>query len=155
MSVVIDSNDTKLEPAQILMEFAGNYNNTEYPTEVVTAALLKEITIPDTDLVQFGNTVFIGHRGKGKKKHMMQGRGLTVDTAQNFVAAGLKYFTHMQKMGITKFVSEYDGPMYDSAFKAWKQYADRRDTKIAVGRLANGSSKAFVDLGKIPLSEEV
>ena len=85
----------------------------------------------------------------------MQGRGLTVDTAQNFIAAGLKYFTHMQKMGITKFVSEYDGPMYDSAFKAWKQYADRRDTKIAVGRLANGSSKAFVDLGKIPLSEEV
>jgi len=37
MSTVIDSKITQLEPAQIITEFAGNYNSTEYPTEVVLA----------------------------------------------------------------------------------------------------------------------
>jgi|TARA_B110000305_G_scaffold227129_1_gene275473 hypothetical protein len=153
MSTVIDSKITQLEPAQIITEFAGNYNSTEYPTEVVLASIMKEITMPDTDLVQFGNTAFIGHRGKGKDKHKMVGRGLTVDTAQNFISAGLKYFTYMQEKGITNYITQYDGPIYDKAFEVWKRYVDKGDSKLAVGRLADGNSQAYIFLGKTPLSE--
>jgi len=150
MSTVIDSKVTQLEPAQIITEFAGNYNSTEYPTEVVLASIMKEITMPDTDLVQFGNTAFIGHRGKGKDKHKMVGRGLTVDTAQNFVSAGFKFFDHLKELGITNYITQYDGPMYDKAFEVWKRQADKDNagTKIAVGRLANGNSQAYVSLAK-------
>tara|TARA_R110000796_G_scaffold250726_1_gene380309 strand:+ start:47 stop:514 length:468 start_codon:yes stop_codon:yes gene_type:complete len=153
MATVIDSNKTQLEPAQIMMEFAANYNSTEYPTEVVTVALMKEITMPDVDLVQFGNTAFIGHRGKGENENLMWGRGLTVDTAQNFITAGLKYFNHLQELGIERYVTDYDGDIYDSAFKTWKRYTDKGDSKIAVGRKASGDSRAYVTLGEIPLSE--
>ena len=152
MTTVIDSKETQLEPAQIIIEFAENYNSTEYPVEVVTAAIMKEITLPNVDLVQFGNTAFIGHRGKGKNEDLMWGRGLTVDTAQNFIVAGLKYFTHLQNLGVKRYVSDYDGPVYDNAFRAWKRYADRVDTKIAVGRTADGNSRAYVTLGELPLS---
>jgi len=150
MSTVIDSKVTQLEPAQIITEFAGNYNSTEYPTEVVLASIMKEITMPDTDLVQFGNTAFIGHRGKGKDKHKMVGRGLTVDTAQNFVSAGFKFFDHLKELGITNYITQYDGPIYDKAFEVWKRQADKDNagTKIAVGRLANGNSQAYVSLAK-------
>jgi len=150
MSTVIDSKVTQLEPAQIITEFAGNYNSTEYPTEVVLASIMKEITMPDTDLVQFGNTAFIGHRGKGKDKHKMVGRGLTVDTAQNFVSAGFKFFDHLKELGITNYITQYDGPIYDKAFEVWKRQADKDNagTKIAVGRLANGNSQAYVSLTK-------
>jgi hypothetical protein len=103
-------------------------------------------------MVQIGNTVFIGHRGKGENKDLMYGRALNIDTAQNFVANGLKYFTHMQKIGVKRYVSDYDGAIYDSAFKAWKRYADKLDTKIAVGRKATGGSRAYVTLGKLPLN---
>lgn len=153
MSVVIDSSKTQLEPAQIIMEFAANYNSTEYPTEAVTAALMKEFTMPNVDLVQFGNTAFIGHRGKDKNEDLMWGRGLTVDTAQNFINAGLKYFTHLQELGVKRYVTDYDGAIYDSAFKAWKRYTDKGDSEIAVGRKASGGSRAYVTLGEIPLSE--
>lgn len=153
MATVIDSKQTQLEPAQIIFEFAGNYNRTGYPPEVVTAALMKELTMPDTDLVQFGNTAFIGHRGKGKNKDLMWGRGLTVDTAQNFITAGLKYFTHLQGLGIKRYVTDYDGDIYDNAFRTWKRYTDRGDSDIAVGRKTNGNSRAYVTLGEIPLSE--
>ena len=150
MSTVIDSKVTQLEPAQIITEFAGSYNSTEYPTEVVLASIMKEITMPDTDLVQFGNTAFIGHRGKGKDKHKMVGRGLTVDTAQNFVSAGFKFFDHLKELGITNYITQYDGPIYDKAFEVWKRQADKDNagTKIAVGRLANGNSQAYVSLAK-------
>ena len=155
MATVIDSNKTQLEPAQIMMEFAANYNSTEYPTEVVTVALMKEITMPDIDLVQFGNTAFIGHRGKGENENLMWGRGLTVDTAQNFISAGLKYFTHVQELGIKRYVTDYDGDIYDSAFKTWNYMMARQklDSRIAVGRKASGDSRAYVTLGEIPLSE--
>ena len=66
---------------------------------------------------------------------------------------GLKYFTHLQELGITQYTTEYDGAIYDSAFKTWKRYGDRADTKIAVGRLSDGNSRAFVELGEIPLSK--
>ena len=153
MSTVIDSNQTQLEPAQIALEFVENYNSSGYPTKVVLVALTKEFTLPDTDLVQFGNTIFIGHRGKGDNKDLMWGRGLTVDTAQNFISAGLKYFEHLQGLGIKRYVTDYDGDIYDSAFKTWKRYTDKGDSEIAVGRTSKGDSRAYVTLGKIPLSE--
>mgnify|MGYP001223625979 CR=1 FL=1 len=153
MATVIDSKQTQLEPAQIILKFAEDYNDTGYPVEAVAAGVIKEVTMPDTDLVQFGNTAFIGHRGKGKNKDLMWGRGLTVDTAQNFIAAGLKYFTHLQNIGIKRYTTDYNGDIYDSAFRTWKRYADRVDTKIAVGRKANGGSRAYVTLGEMPLSE--
>tara|TARA_R110002153_G_scaffold264340_1_gene426177 strand:- start:448 stop:906 length:459 start_codon:yes stop_codon:yes gene_type:complete len=150
MSTVIDSNETQLTPPEVLLEFAENYNSSEYPTEIVAAAFAKELTMEDVDKVQFGNTVFIGHRGKGKDKHKMVGRGLTVDTAQNFVSAGFKFFDHLKELGITNYVTQYDGPIYDKAFEVWKRQADKDNagTKIAVGRLANGNSQAYVSLTK-------
>jgi hypothetical protein len=153
MSVVIDSREKQLEPAQIILEFAENYNSTKYPTAVVSAAISKELLMEDVDKVQFGNTVFLGHRGKGENKDLMWGRGLTVDTAQNFINAGLKYFSHLQELGVKRYVTDYDGDIYDSAFKTWKRYTDKGDSEIAVGRKAAGGSRAYVTLGEIPLSE--
>lgn len=150
---VIDSNERKLSPPEIIIAALINLGSGDYTPQEGLAAVAVEIDQPNTDLLELGNTVFIGHRGTGKSKHKMWGRGLTVDTAQNFISAGLKYFTHLQELGITQYITEYDGAVYDSAFKTWKRYGDRADTKIAVGRLSDGNSKAFVELGVIPLSK--
>ena len=85
-------------------------------------------------------------------KNKIVGRAFNVDTAQNFIANGLKYFTHLQELGITKYRTQYDGDMYDSAFKAWKRYVDKGDSKLAVGLYSNGTSRVYVSLGKMPLS---
>lgn len=90
---------------------------------------------------------------KVKTKTLCGGRAFNVDTAQNFIANGLRYFTYMQRKGIKRYVADYDGDIYDSAFKAWKRYTDKGDSEIAVGRKASGGSRAYVTLGEIPLSE--
>ena len=150
---VVDSKQTQLEPAQIIFKAVGDSERTDYPTEVGTVALMKELTMPNVDLTQFGNTAFIGHRGKGKNKDLMWGRAINVDTAQNFINNGMRYLTNLQRIGIKRYVAEYKGDTLDNAFRVWKRYADKADTTVAVGRLSDGNSKAFITLGDIPLTK--
>ena len=152
MQTVVDSKERPLPAPTVITTALGELDLGNITPAAAMAGIAKEMTMKDTDMVQIGNTVFIGHRGKGKNKDLMWGRALNIDTAQNFVANGLKYFTHMQKIGVKRYVSDYDGAIYDSAFKAWKRYADKLDTKIAVGRKATGGSRAYVTLGKLPLN---
>ncbi len=152
MQTVVDSKERPLPAPTIITTALGELDLGGLTPAAAMAGIAKEMTMKDTDMVQIGNTVFIGHRGKGDNKDLMWGRALNIDTAQNFVANGLKYFTHMQKIGVRRYVSDYDGAIYDSAFKAWKRYADKLDTKIAVGRKATGGSRAYVTLGKLPLN---
>ena len=152
MQTVVDSKERPLPAPTVITTALGELDLGNITPAAAMAGIAKEMTMKDTDMVQIGNTVFIGHRGKGDNKDLMWGRALNIDTAQNFVANGLKYFTHMQKIGVKRYVSDYDGAIYDSAFKAWKRYADKLDTKIAVGRKATGGSRAYVTLGKLPLN---
>jgi len=153
MYPVIDSAERKLSPPEIILMALENLDLRGLNPQVAATGIIRELGMPKVDALQLGNTVFIGHRGKGENKDLMYGRALNIDTAQNFISNGLKYFTHMQNLGVKRYVSDYDGATYDSAFKAWKRYADKGDSKIAVGRKASGGSRAYVTLGEIPVSE--
>ena len=155
MSTVIDSNVEPLPAPTVISTLVGDLDLKGVSPEAALLSIVKEMSMEDADMVQVGNTVFLGHRGKGENKDLMWGRAFNVDTAQNFVANGLKYFTYMQRKGIKRYVSDYDGAVYDSAFKAWKRYTDKGDSEIAVGRKASGGSRAYVTLGEMPLSEVV
>lgn len=153
MLTVIDSKEEPLPAPTIISTVIGELDLDGVSPTAAMASIAKEMTMENVDMVQIGNTVFLGHRGSGKDKDLMWGRAFNVDTAQNFIANGLKYFTHMQRNGIKRYVSDYDGDVYDSAFKTWKRYTDKGDSEIAVGRKEDGGSRAYVTLGKIPLSE--
>ncbi len=152
MQTVIDSKQKPLPAPTVISTMLETIDLKGVNPDAALLSISKEMTMKDADMVQIGNTVFLGHRGKGKDKDLMWGRAFNVDTAQNFIANGLRYFTYMQRKGIKRYVSDYDGAIYDSAFKAWKRYADKADTKIAVGRKATGGSRAYVTLGELPLS---
>ena len=153
MLTVIDSKARPLPAPTVITTVIKELDLGGVPPDAAMASIAKEMTMKDVDMVQVGNTVFLGHRGKGKNKDLMWGRAFNIDTAQNFIANGLKYFTHMQRIGVKRYVSDYEGDVYDSAFKTWKRYTDKGDSEIAVGRKASGGSRAYVTLGEIPLSE--
>jgi len=153
MLTVIDSKSEPLPAPTVISTVVGELKPKNISVEVAMVSIVEEMNMEDSDMVQIGNTVFLGHRGKGKDKDLMWGRAFNVDTAQNFIANGLRYFTYMQRKGIKRYVADYDGDIYDSAFRAWKRYTDKGDSEIAVGRKASGGSRAYVTLGEIPLSE--
>ena len=96
---IVNSKERLLEGPVILGMAASNDKQTtdQYSPDQYLAFLASEMTIPGTDAVQIGNTVFIGHKGKGKNKRKMVGRAFNVDTGRNFNLNGFKYFTYLQK----------------------------------------------------------
>jgi hypothetical protein len=147
MPTVVDSRQNQLPAPEIIIRFTQEMNDTEYPVQNVLAAIAKELTMPNTDQVQIGNTVFIGNRGKGKHKNAMVGRALNIDTGQNFVRSGLKYLSYLQNKGIRYYRTEFNAPEYVSAFKFWYNKLSGTDTEVDVVQLDNGSYRAYIYIG--------
>ena len=91
MQTVVDSKERPLPAPTVITTALGELDLGNITPAAAMAGIAKEMTMKDTDMVQIGNTVFIGHRGKGENKDLMWGRALNIDTAQNFVANGLNY----------------------------------------------------------------
>ncbi len=82
---LVNSKEKLLKGPEIVAQSAYNMPDLKYPKEVVLAAVAAEFTLPRTDLVQIGNTVFVAHTGKGKNKKKMVGRAFNVDTGRNLL----------------------------------------------------------------------
>ena len=65
--------------------------------------------MPDVDQTQVGNTVFLGHKGKGANKRKMVGRAFNVDTARNYIDNYVKYLGLLQQKGITHYSIDFKG----------------------------------------------
>lgn len=150
----VDSKETPLPAPEVVMESIRNYNTTPYPDDVVATSIAREMAMPQTDLVQIGNTVFIGHRGKGDNEDKMVGRAFNIDTGANFIRNGLKYFNYLQRKGITRYVTQYDGDIFDSAFRVFKRRAEAKDSRMDIGK-KNGKTVVALRLGNEPYDERV
>lgn len=153
MATVVDSKQRPLPAPEVMMIAASEQNNTEYPTDHVVTALARELAMPNTDQVQIGNTVFIGHRGKGKYKNVMEGRALNIDTGKNFVNSGLKYLAYLQNKGIEFYRTDFNAQEYLSAFQFWYNKTKNTDTEVDVVQLDTGGYRAFIKIGKDSLAE--
>jgi len=153
MVTVVDSTKQPLQAPEIIMTAASELNNTGRPVGNVIAALAQELAMPNTDQVQIGNTVFIGHRGKGKNKNVMEGRALNLDTARNFIRNGLKYISYLQRKGVEYYRTDFDEKQYLTAFQFWYNKSEGTDTEIDVVQLDTGSYRAFIKIGEDSLAE--
>ena len=153
MVTVVDSTKQPLQAPEIIMTAASELNNTGRPVGNVIAALAQELAMPNTDQVQIGNTVFIGHRGKGKNKNVMAGRALNLDTARNFIRNGLKYISYLQRKGVEYYRTDFDEKQYLTAFQFWFNKSEGTDTEIDVVQLDTGGYRAFIKIGEDSLAE--
>lgn len=153
MVTVVDSTKQPLQAPEIIMTAASELNNTGRPVGNVIAALAQELAMPNTDQVQIGNTVFIGHRGKGKNKNVMEGRALNLDTARNFMRNGLKYISYLQRKGVEYYRTDFDEKQYLTAFQFWYNKSEGTDTEIDVVQLDTGGYRAFIKIGEDSLAE--
>ena len=155
-NTVVNSREQKLRGTDIITISVSDMTPPEMQAKVM-AMIAKETTIPNTDMVQFGNTVFITHIKEGMEKSW--GRAFNVDTAKNFVANGFRFFTHLQEMGVKRYVTSYQGDTYDAAVKVWKKRADTQEvedesdrTEVIMGKAKKkGETVVFIRLGKEPL----
>lgn len=96
------------------------------PMQVALIALAKEGTLPSFNAYQAGNTVFVGHRSK-KNERLFVGRAINIDTPNNFIENGLKYFIYLTEIGVRDYVTFTTNKSFVSAFKLFERgnYRDK------------------------------
>ena len=109
METVVDSKQEPLPGPTVIMMAADQLDLGGVSKEAAILSVVKELSLPDIDATQVGNTVFVGHRGKKDNKNKMVGRVFNVDTAQNFVNNYVKYLTVLRDKGVTHYSVDFDG----------------------------------------------
>lgn len=147
----IDSNQEKIAPGQVMAIAAEQLKVDDVPLEAMLASVAKETAMENADIVQVGNTVFIGHKGKGANKSKMVGRAFNVDTGRNFINNMVNYLGYLQNKKFTHYASQFKGDTYLPAMRVLEKKLAGKDSNVAVGRGKDGQYVVFINLGKEPL----
>ena len=154
----VDSNQKLLDIPSIMTmasdQLGHMYNGNSLNMETILATLAKETSLPNADVVQVGNTVFIGHTGEGKNKSKMHGRPLNVDTSRNFIRNMLKYGVYLQDKDITHYSTYFKGSALIPAMKIMQKRLMSVDTDLFFGQPEDEDGHiVYIRLGDDPLDE--
>jgi hypothetical protein len=153
---LVDSAEKLLKGPEIITGAVHNMPDTGIPLQSVLAVIAGETTLPNTDIVQVGNTVFLAQVGKGENQHKAVGRAFNMDTGRNFVKNGFKYFNYLQQKGYTHYSTTFDSLVFLNAFKIFQRRAKQQDTEIYIGVVTKGTAMdkyvVYMRLGKEPLT---
>lgn len=147
MAQFVDSSQQKLGMQEIL-EIAAENTNSQYTKEQVFGALLKELTMPNSIIVQIGNTLFVAHRAEKDPGTVMM-RGLNADTPQNYLTNSEQFAdVAYKKYHIDTLVSDFTDPALLNIFS----YVGRKKPKnmgFQVQRSTDGKTyRVIAKLGK-------
>ena len=138
----VDSKETPLPAYSVIFGAMEEVGTGDVPPQAALIAIAEEMNMPRADVEQIGNTVFVGHRGKGDTENKMVGRAFNIDTGRNFLNNIMMYITHLRRKGIDGYATQYANGVYDPIFKVLERKQDelgirvrmaQRPTKTAVG----------------------
>ena len=116
MMETVDSKKQKLSLQEILVRaLYGQQKQLDRPVEQAMLLIVEELKMPNSEAIQFGNTVFISHYASESPLYAMY--ALNVDTAKNYINNGEMYVRHLMKRGIQGFVTSYQTESFGIPFK--------------------------------------
>ena len=115
----VDSNERQMSIPEIVTNVAATQGKSGLPIQTILMAFVREGSMPNTEVKQYGNTVFITHFSKDKD--LAVGRALNMDTAKNFVFNGTEYLRDLVRGGTRKFIAQFEQRSYATAFAALKR----------------------------------
>ena len=149
----VDSNQKQLDIHTIIIMAVNNLNTGDKSLKEVLASIITEAQQKTCEVVNIGNTVFIGHRGKDKNKTKMVGRPLNVDTGRNYIKNMLKYIAYIQGQGITHYSSQFNNESLLPAMRVMDKRLQDTDTELIVIPTKNNKYVVLIKIGEEPLSE--
>lgn len=78
-------------------------------------AITEELKLPNSEAIQFGNTLFITHFNKERNAGVM--RALNMDTAPNYIKNGELYTRYLIQKGIKYFMTTYNTESFGIPFR--------------------------------------
>ena len=141
----IDSKKQKLDTGQIIGIFLEN-NKQPHSPQVMMPAILDELSQPNTEVKQFGNTLFELHKGKDGQGFF---KAFNADTGPNFVENS-KLFSVWAKrvIGIKVLVTEFSDPSLERLFKIIAMNPPMPGMGYQVFRAKDGKTRIGLNLGE-------
>ena len=141
---MVDSKEKKLDFAQIAA-IAMKNTHSNVPNRMAMPAILTEVTQPNTDVKQMGNTVFILHKGKNGQGFF---KALNADKARNFVENSKQYVVYAKKMGMNMLVTEFDDSAISTLFHAISKKPPMPGMGFKEYKLKSGGRRIVLNLGQ-------
>tara|TARA_R100001369_G_C3287745_1_gene163305 strand:- start:1 stop:483 length:483 start_codon:yes stop_codon:yes gene_type:complete len=154
---VIDSKE-ELVPESRVIVLSVDQLNTKHPLPTALAIIAKEGSMPSADTKQFGNTVFLAHRGKGENQNKMVGRAFNIDIARNYISNALMYLEYLRVRGITHYTTMFNGSEIFKLVKIVERTLENSTDTVVFIREATKSDieyMAFVKFGKQRIPENI
>jgi|TARA_R110000787_G_scaffold116457_1_gene226727 hypothetical protein len=143
----VNSNNTKLPGAEIVIKTLGQIGSKQYSAEDALSIVAKESALDTADTVQFGNTVFLANRGTGDNKNKMVGRAFNVDTGKNYINNCLDYLEYLREKGITHYTTMFEGSEVLKLIQFMRRVMEDIDTDIYIAESASGRYTAYFRFG--------
>jgi len=154
---VIDSKE-ELVPESRVIVLSVDQLNTKHPLPTALAIIAKEGSMPSADTKQFGNTVFLTHRGVGENQNKTVGRAFNIDTARNYINNVLVYLEYLRVGGITHYTTMFSGSEVFKLIKIIERTLENStDTVVFIKEATKSDSEymAFVKFGKQRIPESI
>jgi len=144
MSKMVNSKDKKLNSAEIIMIALEN-TKSKYPPKIAYPAIITEMTQPNTDVKQLGNTMFILHRADEDQALF---KALNADTANNFVENSKKYVVYAKKdLGLKILVTQFEDPAISTLFHMIAKNPPMPNMGFKEYNLDTGAKRIVLNLG--------
>lgn len=147
---IINSKSKQLSKSDVIMQAltddarAGRLPDGA-PLQAVILAIVQEMAMPNTETVQFGNTVFISHFSEDGQEVAM--RALNLDTATNYVQNALQYGDWLRERKVKQFTTDFkDNAIRQLLLTVFKKAPRGGSGKIC--KMSNGGYRAYVVLGE-------
>ena len=149
---VVNSKQKQLGISEITMQVLANaYQDKKLPEgttlQAAILAMVSEMSMPNTEVLQFGNTLYIVHY-KEDDPSLIYFRALNLDTATNFVNNQVEFSEWARRKGVNRMVSDWADPainkLAELAFKRIPDAMENGNLKIVE---ANGKYRAYIKIG--------
>lgn len=147
MAATVDSTKEQLSIPEILIKGIQNNPVKGLTPTAMIASLVKEGSMPNTKVTQYGNTVFFTHYGTGDNSDLVVDRAINVDVARNFIANGNRHFRNLYEEGIRRYVTQFDQRSFAVAFKQLEKRPVTSEQKIYILDTPKGETQVRMILG--------
>lgn len=116
MADMVDSKQEQLQPTQVMMIAAQSIGDVKkFGMKVFMPAMITEMSQPNTEVKQFGNTLYIVHKGPDGKGYF---KALNADTARNYLENSYAFLDWAHKeLGMKILVTQFKDRTIFNIFK--------------------------------------
>jgi hypothetical protein len=142
---LVDSKQQMLQVGELL-KIASENTESEYPPEFLYATFVKEVQMPDSKFLRYGNVLYLIH-GSPKDPRKGQFRALNADTAQNFLESGFQFVIDAYKAGFDVLVTEFKDQSLLNIFRTVSKNPPNPGMGYQVEMTQGGQYRVTLQLG--------